>query len=106
MSHQIDVAPSALRQFRKLDTQARRKIQATIELLADEPRPPAAKMLVNVGGAWRVRVGDYRIVYDIEDCRLVILVLTVAHRRSPARGPPRHLSASTLYQLLCTSRLA
>lgn len=81
MSYQIDVAPSALRQLRKLDPQARRKIQAAIELLADEPRPPAAKMLVNAGGAWRVRVGDYRVVYDIEDGRLVILVLAVAHRR-------------------------
>jgi len=81
VSYQIDVAPSALRQLRKLDPQARRKIQAAIELLADEPRPPAAKMLVNAGGAWRVRVGDYRVVYDIEDGRLVILVLAVAHRR-------------------------
>lgn len=85
MSYQIDVAPSALRQLRKLDPQARRKIQAAIELLAGEPRPPAAKMLVNAGGAWRVRVGDYRIVYDIEDGRLVILVLAVAHRREVYR---------------------
>lgn len=86
MSYQIDVAPSALRQLRKLDPQARRKIQAAIELLADEPRPPAAKMLVNAGGAWRVRVGDYRVVYDIEDGRLVILVLAVAHRREVYRA--------------------
>ena len=85
MSYQIDVAPSALRQLRKLDPQARRKIQAAIELLANEPRPPAAKMLVNTGGAWRVRVGDYRVVYDIEDGRLVILVLAVAHRREVYR---------------------
>ena len=86
MSYQIDVAPSALRQLRKLDPQARRKIQAAIELLADEPRPPAAKMLVNAGGAWRVRVGDFRVVYDIEDGRLVVLVLAVAHRREVYRS--------------------
>lgn len=86
MTYRIDVAPSALRQLRKLDPQARRKVQAAIELLAEEPRPPAAKMLVNAGGAWRVRVGDYRVVYDIEDGRLVILVLAVAHRRDVYRS--------------------
>lgn len=43
-------------------------------------------MLVNSGGAWRVRVGDHRIVYDIEDARLVILVLAVAHRREVHRS--------------------
>ncbi len=86
MTYRIDVAPAALRQLRKLDPQARRKVQAAIELLAEEPRPPAAKMLVNSGGAWRVRIGDYRVVYDIEDGRLVVLVLAVAHRREVYRS--------------------
>ena len=86
MSYRIDVAPSALRQLRKLDPQARRKVQAAIELLAEEPRPPAAKMLVNAGGAWRVRVGNFRVVYDIEDGRLVVLVLAIAHRREVYRS--------------------
>lgn len=77
----IDIAPAAQRQLRKLDPQARRRLQAAIELLAEEPRPPAAKMLVNSDGAWRVRVGDYRVIYDIEDDRLLILVLAAGHRR-------------------------
>lgn len=67
--------------MRKLDPQARRRLQATIELLADVPRPPAAKKLVDSGGAWRVRIGDYRVIYDIYDDRLVVLVLQVGHRR-------------------------
>lgn len=86
MSYQVDIAPSALRQLRKLDPQARRTVQAAIELLAEQPRPPAAKMLVNAGGAWRVRVGDFRVVYDIEEGRLVVLVLAVAHRREVYRS--------------------
>lgn len=86
MTYRIDVAPAALRQLRKLDPQARRKVQAAIELLAEEPRPPAAKMLVNSGGAWRVRVGDHRVVYNVEDGRLVVLVLAVAHRREVYRS--------------------
>ncbi|QNE36782.1 type II toxin-antitoxin system RelE family toxin [Leifsonia shinshuensis] len=85
MTYRIDVAPAAARELRKLDPPARRRIQAAIEILADVPRPPAAKPLVASGGAWRVRVGDYRIVYDIEDDRLVILVLRVAHRREVYR---------------------
>jgi mRNA interferase RelE/StbE len=86
VSYRIEVAPAAQRQLRKLDPQARRRIQAAIELLADEPRPPVARMLVNSGGAWRVRVGDFRVVYDIEDDRLLILVLAVGHRREVYRS--------------------
>ena len=86
MTYRIDVAPAAARELRKLDPPARRRIQAAVELLAEAPRPRAAKPLVDSGGAWRVRVGDYRIVYDIEDDRLVILVLRVAHRREVYRG--------------------
>ena len=68
-------------QLRKLDGAARRRIQAAIELLADEPRPPAAKKLVGGDGEWRVRTGDYRVVYEINDGVLLVLVLAVGHRR-------------------------
>jgi mRNA interferase RelE/StbE len=81
VNYRIEVAPSAARQLRKLDPTARRRVQAAIELLAEGPRPPAATMLIGSGGAWRVRVGDYRVIYDIEDGLLLILVLAVGHRR-------------------------
>ena len=81
MIHRIELEPSAVRRLRKLDPQDRRRRQAALEPLADEPRPPASTMLVNSGGAWRVRVGDVRIVYEIEDDRLVVLVLALGHRR-------------------------
>ncbi len=81
MTYQVDLVPAAARQLRKLDPQGRRRVQAAIELLAEDPRPPAAKMLVNSDGAWRVRVGDYRVVYEIEDGHLVVLVLAIGHRR-------------------------
>lgn len=81
MNYAIELAPAALRQLRKLDPVARRRIQAAIELLAEQPRPPAAKPLVNSEGAWRVRIGDYRVIYDIDDGRLVVLVLAAGHRR-------------------------
>ena len=81
MTYEIEVAPSAARQIRKLDASARRRIQAAIELLAQDPRPPRARKLVGGAGEWRVRTGDYRIVYEIHDGRLVVLVVAVGHRR-------------------------
>ena len=79
--HQVEVSPAALRQLRKLDTAGRRRIQAAIELLAAEPRPAGAKKLVGGAGEWRVRTGDFRIVYEIHDGVLLVLVLAVGHRR-------------------------
>ncbi len=86
MTYQISVTTSAARQLRKLDPQARRRVQAAIELLANEPRPPAAKQLVGGGGEWRVRTGDYRIVYEIHDGKLLVLVVAVGHRRDIYRA--------------------
>ena len=81
MSYRIEVAPSAVRQLRKLERVAQRRVQAAIELLANEPRPDGANKLVGVDGEWRVRTGDYRIVYDIHDNVLLVLVVAVGHRR-------------------------
>jgi len=81
MTYQIALAPPAARQLLKFDPQVRRRVQAALELLATEPRPPAATRLVGGSGEWRVRTGDYHIVDEIEDDRLLILVLQVGHRR-------------------------
>ncbi len=81
MTYRITLSPMAARQLRKFDAQVRRRIQAALDLLAEQPRPPAATRLVGGAGEWRVRTGDYRIVYEIEDGRLLILVLRIAHRR-------------------------
>ena len=67
--------------MRKLTPDARRRIQAAIELLAESPRPPGAKKLSGGSGDWRVRTGDYRIIYEIHDARLMVLVVAVGHRR-------------------------
>ncbi|MBF6620527.1 MAG: type II toxin-antitoxin system RelE/ParE family toxin [Patulibacter sp.] len=85
MSYEILVAPAAARQLRKFDPPVRRRIQAVIELLADEPRPPTATPLVGRAGEWRVRTGDYRVVYEIHEGRLHVLVLRLGHRRDVYR---------------------
>lgn len=81
MTYAITVARRAARQLRNLDPQARRRVQAAIELLADEPRPTGAVKLVGGDGEWRVRTGDYRVIYEINDGELLILVVAVGHRR-------------------------
>jgi mRNA interferase RelE/StbE len=81
MTYRIALAPAAARQLRKSDPQVRRRIQAALELLGSDPRPPTATRLVGGAGEWRVRTGDYRIIYEIENDRLLVLVLRVGHRR-------------------------
>jgi mRNA interferase RelE/StbE len=81
VTYRIEVAPAAVRQLRKLDRAAQRRVQAAIELLAEEPRPSGAKKLVGGEGEWRVRTGDYRIVYETHDDVLLVLVVAVGHRR-------------------------
>lgn len=81
MTYQVALSPSATRQLRKFDPAVRRRIQAVLELLAENPRPPAATRLVGGAGEWRVRTGDYRVIYEIHEGQLLVLVLRVGHRR-------------------------
>ena len=81
MTYAVQLSPAAARELRKFDPAVRRRIQAVLELLAEEPRLPAAMRLVGGAGEWRVRTGDYRVIYEIHDDRLVVLVLRMAHRR-------------------------
>ena len=81
MTYDVRLAPAAERQLRKLDPAGRRRVQAAIDLLATEPRPPAARPLVGGAGEWRVRTGDFRIIYEIHDQQLLVLVIKVGRRR-------------------------
>lgn len=81
----VRLAPAAIRSLKKFDAPAKRRVQAVIELLADDPRPPAAKQLVGGRGEWRVRTGDYRVIYEIHDGELLVLVLVAGHRREVYR---------------------
>lgn len=80
MSYRIELRPAAVRALKKLDPPIRRRIQGAITLLAEEPRPPAARPLRGRPGL-RIRVGDYRIIYTVADDVLLIVVVTLGHRR-------------------------
>lgn len=75
----VEVLPSAARAIRKLPADGQRRVQAIIELLAEDPRPPAAKKL-SARAEWRARSGDYRVVYRIEDARLIVIVVAAGRR--------------------------
>lgn len=79
--HRIELRPAAVRALRKLDPAVRERIQGVIALLAHDPHPPAARALQGRPGL-RVRVGDYRILYTVDDgVLLVVVVVTLGHRR-------------------------
>ena len=78
--------PSADRQFSRLPEDVQRRLVGEIALLALDPRPAGAVKLKGAENLWRIRVGTYRIVYEIQDRALVVLVLRVAHRKDVYRG--------------------
>ena len=84
--YSVEIARQAIKSIAKLPRQEQQWIRAAIDLLADEPRPPGCAALSGEDSAYRVRVGDYRIVYEVFDERLVIQVVRVGHRRDVYRS--------------------
>ncbi len=83
----IEFTASAEREINKLDRTIQVRLRSAIDSLAGQPIPPGAKKMKATGAdpLWRIRVGDYRIVYKIEGHRLVVLIVKVGHRRDVYR---------------------
>ncbi|MBW4079609.1 MAG: type II toxin-antitoxin system RelE/ParE family toxin [Acidobacteria bacterium] len=79
-TYEIEFRPAALRELRKMDRSTQPRVRGAIALLAQDPRPPASRQLRGRDG-YRLRVGDYRIIYTIDDGVLLIVVVTIGHRR-------------------------
>ncbi len=62
------------------------RLRAAIDALAEDARPSGCVKLANTPDLYRIRVGDYRIVYQLKDAALVVLVLSIGHRREVYRG--------------------
>lgn len=84
----MELSARAARDLRKLDRPTQARLLTALYLLGDHPRPPGARPLVGHPAYLRVRVGDYRIVYTVEDGVLLVLVLMVGHRREVYRRLP------------------
>ncbi|MGO3146432.1 MAG: type II toxin-antitoxin system RelE family toxin [Leucobacter sp.] len=85
MTYRITYVGSVAKTLRKLDRQNAHRILRAIGNLADNPRPSGCIALQGGDGELRIRVGNYRIVYDVIDDELVILILRVGHRREVYR---------------------
>ena len=81
MSYQVQFFPPARREFLKLPFSNRQRIGLRIDALADNPRPPDCLKLTGPLTLWRIRVGDCRVIYEIHDRELQLIVITVGHRR-------------------------
>jgi mRNA interferase RelE/StbE len=86
MSYRIEFRPAALRDMRRIPKPFRVRLMTAIAALAAVPRPPGCVRLQGAEGFHRVRVGDYRIIYLIEDPALLICVVRIGHRREVYRG--------------------
>lgn len=83
--YEVRLARRAVRSLAELQRRDQQRIRAAIDLLADQPRPPNCVALQGESGVYRVRVGDYRIVYEVFDQLLVVQVVRVGHRREVYR---------------------
>ena len=83
-NYRIDLLPSASRALARLAGPLKKRVSARIDALAEEPRPPGCRKLAG-SNYWRIRIGDYRVLYSIEDAILVVLVVRVGHRREVYR---------------------
>jgi mRNA interferase RelE/StbE len=80
MAYRVEFVPSALREMRKLSPDIGRRIGHAIGRLAYNPRPSAARRLAGDRSGYRTRVGDYRVLYEVDDEEQLITVGRVAHR--------------------------
>lgn len=83
MAWRIEIDKDVQREMKKLEKQVAKRITAKLREVSqlDDPRSMGKGLTGNLAGLWRYRVGDYRIICDIEDGVLLILVVDVAHRR-------------------------
>lgn len=86
MAYRVEFLPAAARDMKRLPADVAPKVMRLIESLAANPRPPGCKALAgSLAGLLRVRIGTYRVLYQVRDARLLVLVVRALHRRDAYR---------------------
>ena len=85
MRYRVEVSPVAHRELRKIPEDKRERILRRIRSLAEDPRPAGVQKLAGEVDGYRIRVGDYRVLYRVKDDVLLIVVVRVGHRREVYR---------------------
>jgi mRNA interferase RelE/StbE len=81
MRYALEFTASASREFRALDRQFQRRVSEKVNALCEDTFPPGSKKLKAQADHFRIRVGDYRVVYRVDGKRVVIVIVRVGHRR-------------------------
>jgi len=100
MAYRILFVSRAERGFKRLSADVQDRIISAIHALAEDPRPAGAVKLAGSDNLFRIRVGDYRVIYAVEDNFLVVLVVEVAHRKEIYRKPEKKLTREFLLSLI------
>lgn len=87
--YEIEISKRAARALAKLPGDVRERVAKEIDQLAHDPRPPGCEKLAISGAAYRIRVGEYRVVYDVTDKVRLVTVTFVGHRKDVYRRLPR-----------------
>ncbi len=85
MTYIVEIAPAAKRQIKKLTPPIQAQIIQKLEELRLDPRSPGVKKMIGEDNTYRVRIGTYRIVYEIYESSLLVIVVQVGHRREVYR---------------------
>lgn len=83
--YRIEVKRPANRELEDLEPRLARRILASIETLSSQPRPRQSRKLVGSENSYRLRVGEYRVLYQIDDGNRLISVVAIGHRREVYR---------------------
>ena len=83
--YQIEFTTRARREIRNLPSHVQTRLRTKIDALAEEPRPSGVRKIRGADDLYRIRVGDYRVVYQVKDDVLVVLIIRVRHRRDVYR---------------------
>lgn len=85
MTYDVQVHPAARKQLDSLPRKMQQRILEKINQLTVNPRPVGVVKLAGEDAVWRVRIGDYRVLYEIYDDKLVVLVIRIGHRKDVYR---------------------
>lgn len=85
MPYRLEFTASALRELRSLDAQTQRRVSVRLTSLCDDPLPSGVKKLQGLPGHFRIRIGDYRVIYRVDGQRVVIVIVRIGHRRDVYR---------------------
>ncbi len=86
MDYEIEFTRAALKAFDRLQAKERRRVSRVLDELEQNPRPIESRRITGSESLLRIRVGDYRVVYQIEEERVTILIARIGHRREVYRG--------------------